>query len=164
MSKTEHPAEDFNLKISGEGINVERKIDSQTLAAVMAAIIGAQRFDSQAGLVPTNAEATPPLQQPFMALREYLDKVEATRKQDQIVAIGHFISHYEAQPHFSRDEVRSHFSIAREPMPKNFARDFGLAVKAGMIAEVHQKHGFFYVTKTGISAVERHFAKINKRK
>ena len=164
MSKTEHPEEEFNLKISGEGINVERKIDSGTLTTIMAAVIGAQRFDSPASLDPTNADVTPPLQQPSMALREYLDKVEATRKPDQIVAIGHFISHYEAQPHFSQDEVRSHFSIAREPMPKNFSRDFGLTVKAGMIAKVYQKPGFFYVTKTGISAVERHFAKINKRK
>ena len=164
MSKTEHSEDGFNLKISGDGIDVERRIDSGTLAAVMAVVMGTHRFGSPESLRTTDAPGTHILQQTSVALREYLDEVEAIHKADQIVAIGHYISLYEDQPHFSRDEIRSHFSTAREPLPKNFSRDFGLAVKSGMIAEAHKKPGFFYVTKTGISAVERHFAKTNKQK
>ncbi|MBL6935647.1 MAG: hypothetical protein ISR48_09560 [Alphaproteobacteria bacterium] len=159
MPKTENPEEEFDLRISGGGINVERKIDSKVLAAVMAAVMGAQGASDYANPELNNTDVKPQQPNIRMSLREYLDDVQATRKPDQIVAIGHFISHYEERPNFSRDEIRARFSTAKEPMPANFSRDFGLAVKAGMLAEVHLKQGQFYVTKTGIRAVERCFAK-----
>ncbi len=163
MTKTENPEEEFDLRISGGGINVERKIDSNTLATVMAAIMGAQGASGEAILRLNDTDVKPKQPNIRMSLREFLDDVQATRKPDQIVAIGHFISHFEERPDFSRDEVRARFSVAKEPMPANFPRDFGLAVKAGMLAEVHQKQGQFYVTRTGISAVERHFPKTKQK-
>ena len=163
MSEAESQREEFDLRISGDGISVERKIDSRTLAAVVAVVVGKKRFDEKESLSQHGAEVMTSVLQPRMTLRQYLDDVKASRKSDQIVAIGHFISHFEGQPDFSRDEVRSRFSIAREPMPKNFSRDFNLAVKDGVIAEVHQTPGRFYVTKAGISAIEKHFAKIQQK-
>ena len=164
MSENENSAEEFDLSISGDGINVERKIDSKTLAAILALAIGTQRADDATSPIPRDVDVTSPLPEIPMSLREYLDKVGASRKPDQIIAIGHFISHYEHQSDFSRDEIRSRFSIAREPMPKNFSRDINLAIKAGMLAKVHQKPGYYYVTKAGISAIERHFTKIEEKK
>lgn len=157
MTSTERPEEKFNLKISGDGINIERQIDNRTLAAILALAIGSQQSGDATSPIQRVIDVTNLLPENPVSLREFLDKVGASRKPDQIVAIGHFITQYENQPDFSRDEIRSRFSLAHEPMPKNFSRDLKLAIKAGMIAEVHQKPGYYYVTKTGISAIERHF-------
>ena len=81
------------------------------------------------------------------------------RKPDQIVTIGHYVMHFEGQDDFSRDDVKTRFSIAREPMPANFSRDFALAEKSGMIAKVHGKEGHYYITKVGLSSVQNKFSK-----
>lgn len=163
MSEKENSVEEFDLTISGDGINVERKIDSKTLAAILTLVMGTQKFDDTTSTIPRDDNVASPFPETPMSLREYLDKVGASRKPDQIVAIGYFISYYEDQSDFSRDEIRSRFSVAREPMPKNFGRDFNLALKAGMIAKVHQKSGNFYITKTGLDAIKRNFAKIKQK-
>jgi hypothetical protein len=157
MLKNDIPTEEFDLKLSGDGISIEKKIDRQTAAAVMAAVLGVRptsTIPSQAGGVGARHPSEEQL-----SLREFLDEVKAVRKPDQIVAIGHYICHQEGQPNFSRDDVKARFSTAKEPMPANFPRDFGQAIKAGLIAEAHQQAGRFYVTKTGTQAVKRHFSK-----
>ena len=94
-----------------------------------------------------------------VSLREFLDEVHAKRKPDQIVTIGRYITQFEGQADFSRDEVKSRFSVALEPMPANFPRDFRVAERNGMIAKVHGKEGRFYITKTGLRAIKDKFAK-----
>ena len=156
--------EEFDLRITGGGIEVKRKINGRTLAGLMAVVLGRQLVDDPSSSLDNNTtDATGILPHSSMNLRHYLDTVKASRKPDQIVAIGHYLSLNGSQTDFSRDDVRSHFKVAREPMPKNFSRDFSLAVKAGMLAGVYQKPGSFYVTKSGIKAVEGHFSR-NKQK
>jgi NDP-sugar pyrophosphorylase family protein len=160
MLKNEPPLEEFDLKLAGDGINIEKKIDRQTAAAVMAAVLGVHPTStepSQAGVVGVQHQ---PEEQ--ISLREFLDEVKAVGKRDQIVAIGYYICHHEVQSNFSREDVKARFSAAREPMPANFPRDFNQAIKIGMIAEAHKHAGRFYVTKTGVQAVERHFTKAPK--
>lgn len=161
MPEAENPAEEFELKLSGDGINIDKKIDRQTAAEVMAAVLGVRAAPIGSG--QTHNARSPNESEEQMSLREFLDEVKAIRKPDQIVAIGHYICHQEGQSNFSRDDVKTRFSTAKEPMPANFARDFGLAMKAGMVAEAHQQAGRFYVTKTGIQAIERHFSKESKK-
>ena len=161
MSEDETTDEQFDLKLSGEGISIDKKIDRQTALDVMAAVMGG---GVASGGARQAAHAGPFEQSAVqLSLREFLDEVKATRKPDQIVAIGHYICHQEGQPHFSRDDVKVRFLAAKEPMPANFPRDFGLTIRNAMIAEVHGNPGSFYVTKTGIAAVERNFAKGSKK-
>ena len=93
----------------------------------------------------------------MVALREYLDQVGASQKSPQIVAIAHYLVSHEGKATFTRDDVKSRFAAAKEPMPTNFPRDFGASIKSGMIAEAHQRPGEYYVTKTGIQFIERRF-------
>jgi hypothetical protein len=161
MSGHEDVSEKFELKLVGAGIEITRKIDHQTAAEVMALVLGARPVASANEKTPAQAETE--ISQPQVSLREFLDEVNARRKPDQIVAIGHYLSTYGSQPTFSRDDVKMRFSAAKEPMPKNFPRDFGLAIKAGMIAPAHQQAGYFYVTKSGIQSVERRFSSESRR-
>lgn len=161
MPEGENPTEEFELKLSGDGINIDKKIDRQTAAEVMAAVLGVRPESIGSGQTRNTRSQKESEEQ--MSLREFLDEVKAVRKPDQIVAIGHYICHQEEQSNFSRDDVKTRFSTAKEPMPANFARDFGLAMKTGMVAEAHKQAGRFYVTKTGIQAVKRHFSKEPKK-
>ena len=159
MARNEIPENMYNLSISGLGIDVDRMIDGQTLAGIMALVMGA---DKTVADVTASTGASAPSTDGVVvkvSLREFLDEVRATRKPDQIVAIGHYITQFQGQADFSRDEVKAQFSVAREPMPANFPRDFALAVRAGMLAEVHGKQGRYYVTKTGLGAMKSKFSK-----
>ena len=159
MNPNPNTEEEFKVRISGDGVDVERVIDGETLAAVMTILVTSdltrQELISGIGDV-TNITQTTKVP---LSLREYLDSVNAKKKADQIVAIGSFLLNYENRSNFSRDEVRSRFASAHEPIPTNFFRDFKTALKSGMIAQVHQKEGFFYVTNLGIQAVEDCFSK-----
>jgi len=93
-----------------------------------------------------------------LSLREYLDKIGASKKPDQITTIAHYICDYERQDDFSRDDIRSRFLTARESPPGNFGRDFAVALKNGWIAEVHGKRNRFYVTAKGAQAISNNFS------
>jgi len=93
-----------------------------------------------------------------LSLRECLDKIGASKKPELITTIAHFICHYERQDDFSRDDVRSRFLTAREPLPRNFGRDFAVALTRGWIAEVHGKKSRFYVTAKGAQAINDNFS------
>ena len=144
----------FTVTISGIGIDIKRGVSAQKVAAVLNVIMGTE----------PSATAGTPLSLPStgagasrVSLREFLDSVGAATKPDQIVTIGHYLSVHEGKETFSRDDIKARFSSARERMPSNFPRDFGAAIKAAMIAEDHAHPGQYYVTNTGLQAVERRF-------
>ena len=159
MAQSEIPDDEFQLTISGRGVNVDRLIDGQTLAAVMAFVMGADTPATRGPVATGDSSASADGAVVQTSLREFLDEVHAKRKPDQIVTIGYYITEFEGQKDFSRDEVKARFSIAREPMPANFPRDFGLAEKSGMLAKVHGKEGRYYITKTGLGAINNKFSK-----
>ncbi|MER9237874.1 hypothetical protein [Mesorhizobium sp. M0633] len=146
--------EQFTLTLKGNGVEIKREISPDQFAAIMSVVIGRDMSASNTSTASTGAPVELPVK---ISLREFLDEVKAVRKPDQIVAIGHYIGLHEGQPTFSREDIKDRFAAAREPMPSNFPRDFGVAIKAGAIAGAHQKAGHYYVTKTGIQAVDRHF-------
>jgi hypothetical protein len=152
----------FSLSLSGDGINIEREIDREVALQVINVVLG---VGGQRGSVAINPES--PAAQLHAAvplsLREYLDDVKAVRKPDQIVTIGHFICEHEHAGDFGRDDIRSRFASAREPLPANFSRDFAWTVKNGWVAEVHGKKDRYYVTSKGIQAVESHFSQETKK-
>ena len=159
MTQAEFSENEFRLTITGDGVNVDRLIDGKTLASVMAFVMGADKSLTQASVATDGSSPSVGGGVVTRSLREFLDEVHAKRKPDQIVAIGHYITQFEGQENFSREEVKARFSAAREPMPRNFPRDFGLAEKSGMLAKVHGKDGRYYITKTGLSAINRKFSK-----
>ena len=149
--------EEFRLQISGPGLDVDRMVNSETIAAVLSAAMAPRPSGARETNVSSISDSDSSLST-TTSLREFLDGVGATAKSDQIVAIGSFLSKVERQAEFSRNDIRSRFSSAREPMPSNFSRDFSKTLRKAFIAEVHKKPGFYYVTKTGMQAVQNHFS------
>ena len=120
MARSEIPDDEFHLTISGRGINVDRLIDGQTLAAVMALVMGAEKPVTRAPVATGESSPSAAGAVVQTSLREFLDEVNANRKPDQIATIGHYIAQFEGQEEFSRDDVKARFSVAREPMRRIF--------------------------------------------
>jgi hypothetical protein len=148
----------FSLRLSGEGINIEQEIDQRVALQVVQVVIS-----GGAPIVASHLSAAPKGDVPSadgvsLSLREYLDKIGALKKPEQITTIAHYICDYERQADFSRDDIRSRFLTAREPLPGNFGRDFAVALKNGWIAELHGKKNRFYVTAKGAQAINNNFS------
>ncbi|HWY14272.1 MAG TPA: hypothetical protein VNX86_03930 [Rhizomicrobium sp.] len=146
----------YSLRLSGDGINVEQQIEQPVALQIVQVILG-----GGAPVVAAQNSARSenrPSGSARLSLREYLDNIGASKKPDQITTIAHYVLEYEGQDDFGRDEIRSRFLAAREPLPANFARDFSVAQKNGWIAEVHGKKSRFYVTAKGLHAIGNNFS------
>lgn len=157
---SEEPEEKtFSITLSGDGMSFDRKITQQVALHVMNVVLGTGVTPSVVANAPLGRsvgevqETSLPL-----SLREFLDKIGAIKKPDQITTIAQYIIDYEKQEDFDREDIRSRFLTAREPLPGNFARDFALAQKNGWLAEVHGKKNRFYVTTKGIQAINNGFS------
>jgi hypothetical protein len=153
---TEETPKVFSLRLAGDGINIEQQIEQHVALQVVQVVMGG----GAPAVAPTNAgvqaDARFRTGAP-LSLREYLDNIGASRKPDQIATIANYVCEIEGQADFSRDDIRSRFITAREPLPANFARDFAVALKHGWIAEVHGKKDLFYVTARGVQAINNKF-------
>jgi hypothetical protein len=153
---SDESAKMFALQLTGEGINIEREIDQRAALQVLQIVMG--------GAITVPASVAGPVgnaqskETVSLSLREYLDKIGASKKPDQITTIAHYSCEYEKQEDFDREDIRSRFLTAREPLPGNFGRDFGVALKNGWLAEVHGKKNRFYVTAKGVQAINNQFS------
>lgn len=143
----------YSLRLSGAGINIEQEVNQQVALQVVQVLMG-----GGVKAVSDPSPTEPLIDGVSLSLREYLDKISASKKPDQITTIAHYICDYEKQEDFSREDVRSRFLTAREPLPKNFGRDFAVALRNGWVAEVHGKKSRFYVTAKGLQAINSNFS------
>lgn len=154
---TEEPSKMFSLRLSGDGINIEQQIEQRMALQIVQVVMGggaAVAAPPSEGTKSDNRSSGGVL----LSLREYLDKIGASKKPDQITTIAQFVCEIEGQEDFSRDDIRSRFITAREPPPGNFGRDFAVAERNGWIAEVHGKKNRYYVTAKGAQAISNNFS------
>jgi len=162
----------FELKLDGNGIRVERRVDAATAWRVLAALMEADGAAAASPSVPamaapqTAAPAAarqPPANgqpaspgQSVHSLREFLDAHEPGRNVETIVAIATYLKAHRGMDTFTKEDVRKGFREASEPVPGNYGRDFNWARSAGWIANTDTRGGY-YVTETGRKAVEANF-------
>lgn len=147
----------FSLRLAGDGINIEQQIEQRVALQVVQVVMGggvAAVASQTAGSKPDTRSSDGV----SLSLREYLDKIGASKKPEQIATIAHYVCEIEGQADFSRDDIRSRFITAREPPPGNFGRDFVVALRNGWIAEVHGKKNRYYVTAKGALAINNNFS------
>jgi hypothetical protein len=144
----------FALRLSGDGINIEQQIEQRMALQIVQVVMGGGASAAMPSGAHTNARTA---DRASLSLREYLDEIGAKKKPDQITTIAQFVCEIEGQGDFSREDIRSRFSTAREPPPANFGRDFAVAERNGWVAEVHGKKGRYYVTAKGAQAIKNNF-------
>jgi hypothetical protein len=81
------------------------------------------------------------------------EKNPATNSQ-KIALFAYYREKYEGLSRFSRGDLKTYFSKAKESPPGNYDRDFNNAVKVGWI---HEDGSESYLTSKGLEAVEAGF-------
>lgn len=161
--ENEIPApEEYDLKLSGPGLTIERQIDQDEALQIVAILMGGAGIPrSQPGVgrpVPAMTSPAAARAGARLSLREFLDSVEAKRNPDKILAIGRYLLDQRGDETFGSDDVKKQFRAAGEPVPANFGRDFRWTITNAWIAEVHEEKGQYYVTESGNHALEQKFS------
>ena len=167
------PRATFDLRLDGNGINVDRSVDITTAWRIMALVMEADGVPAgvpgATGAAPkqmTSSEDSAPPPAPTRAelgtggmqsLREYLDEHEPGRNVEKIVAIAAYLEVRRTMQTFKQQDIKSAFREASEALPGNFGRDFNWARKTGWIANADGKRGEYYVTDSGKKAVAAKF-------
>jgi hypothetical protein len=151
-------SESYTVQIEGQGLSFTRKIDAPTLGRVMNAMLGGIETPLSNPMASGVREEESVGIERKLSLREFLQEAGAKRYPDKIVAIGHYLEEIEANPGFTKDDIKARFRTAGEPPPGNFPRDFSAAVGLGWIAEDPTNPGQLYVTRSGREAIEQGFS------
>ena len=146
----------YALSLTGDGISVQRQVPlSVALQIVSLAMGGIDQNSRSSAQRPVSPQRRA---NPAVAIREFLDDVSAKRNPDKITAMAVYLRDHLGRESFSRDDVKALFRKAGEAAPANYARDFGVALSSGWIAEDHAASGEYYVTKSGDDALAERFA------
>jgi hypothetical protein len=146
----------YKVSIKGPGINVERKVSEVQANQLLVALV--------TGRTPPK-EGGPPGSQEIEAdsIAEYLGAASAKSAPERITAIGAFLTRYRDRKSFNREDLETAFQDAAESVPKNLHRDIKNTVREGWIAPRPGEKGLYYVTKTGLQAVNDNFQRGSKR-
>jgi hypothetical protein len=90
-----------------------------------------------------------------MSLNELINEKKPGTSAQFIALFAYYRERYEGLPRFSRNDIESYFSRAKEKPPKNYDRDFVESVKKGWI---HEDADDSYLTSKGTEVVESGFA------
>jgi hypothetical protein len=90
---------------------------------------------------------------------EFVAASGAKRNPDKIAAFGVFLMDELGNASFTREEMRQTFQRAGEPVPGNFPRDFGWAIRNKWISAVIDSPNEYVITKSARDAVANKFSK-----
>ena len=162
------PETTYSLNLDGNGVTVRRDVPESTARKIIALVMGGAALQPAShGLAPPAGDAAPDWEPGARlgqtSIRNFLDEAGPKRNADKITAIAAYLKDL-GQGTFTRDQVKKHFRMAREPIPGNYGRDFADALATGWIAEDHTYPGSYYITSSGEAALRDGFpGKIRRR-
>lgn len=149
--------ETFELKLAGDGVSIEKRVNRQVAMAIVSAVLG----NGLALASPAKTPAAPASSSTSIAAspREFLTESGGKTNAEQITALGHYLCRYEGRESFSTKELKDAFRRAHETIPKNLPRDLSTAIKSGWLHEAPGKRGDYYVTNSGMQQIETQFGR-----
>lgn len=159
--------EEFELSLKGTGISLTRNVNRDEALQILAIAMGSGggfATGPRQPQEPRQHQQSPVATGSRMALREYIDQVEAKRNPDKILAIANYLVDHRKQESFTSEQVKGQFRAAAEATPANFARDWRWTITNGWIAPDHDVPGEFYVTSSGHEALAACFSQEVKKK
>lgn len=136
--------EAFNISLKGPGVTIEREISEEVAQQVALFIL-------------TGATHHPRHTEP-LSLNDFLQQSNARRNPERFIAIAYFIKKYRNRISFDKNDLIDGFEEAGQKFPANFSRDFKAVKSSGWIAHKSGRPGTFYLTESGVSAVETKFS------
>jgi hypothetical protein len=165
MDESSKPQENlYKLSLLGEGVAIEKQVSlNQALQIVQIAMTGDNSklgsvFSAGTVRSPKSRQSNSSVSGGRETVGEFIQRVEASRNPDVITAMAFFMRQQDGMDVFTKDDIKSRFRFARIPLPKNFSRDFNIAIEGAWIAEDQEDPNLFYITQTGENAVEAGFA------
>lgn len=155
----------YRLTLKGDGITVERDISEVLAKDIIAMILGGGTLQTGPKF-PTSSTAMPQQNHsqqqnssgvPRKSLREYLNEVGARKNPQKILAIAGYLVKFTGKEIFSIADIKPQFKVASEPVPANLTRDFQIVSQNGWIAQDHEERKMFFITKTGLDALDNRF-------
>ena len=140
----------FHIALKGPGIIVERKI-SEDLA-------------QQVALLILTGGKNQILHDESISLNDFLQQCNARRNPERFVAIAYFLKKYRNRLSFDKNDMVDGFEEACQQFPANFSRDFKAVKSTDWIAPKSGRPGTFYLTESGISAVDTKFSSEGSQK
>ncbi len=149
----------FDIQISGQDLNIVRRITGDQLALVTSIIFASEKVSAPLSVSSLAKEQgiNVAVSNKPQSLREYLDAAGANTKVEIITTIVSYLIDVVNQDDVGKEEILDSFGKAREQLPANFSRDFNAALASGYIAECRNPKGRYYVTKSGTDAVKSGF-------
>jgi|GraSoiStandDraft_41_1057321.scaffolds.fasta_scaffold241800_4 hypothetical protein len=160
----------FRLKLSGDGINVDRAVSAEVAQQIVAIALGTapsvgQELGKQvAASVAQGLAAQASAGRGSPSVREFLLQQEAKRIPEQITTIALFLKNHRNSAVFTKKDLVKAFEDAQEPVPKNLPRDIGWTVRVGWIAPKAGMKDTYYITGSGETAAGAKFPADVRRK
>lgn len=159
----------FRLKLSGDGISVDRTVSAEVAQQIVAITLGTspsvgQELGKQvaASVAQGLAQASGGRGSP--SVREFLLQQEAKRIPEQITTIALYLKNHRNSAVFTKKDLVKAFEDAQEPVPQNLPRDIGWTVRVGWIAPKAGMKDTYYITGSGEAAVGAKFPSDVRRK
>jgi len=161
------PDTEYTLKLTGNGVTLDRKISKELGERVAMLIISDGTADVDRDVEAKSRKdgagggghtETKPPGLGKKSLREYINSHSAKKIAQQIVAIGSYYQAKNGADTFTREEMEKGFKEGKVPKPSNPSRDIAKTIGYGWIAEADEDD-HYYVTETGETAVTGNFAK-----
>lgn len=150
---------DYQLTLKGNGISIEKTISGDVAAAIMSVVMGG-RLPAPRGVGQSGATSTAPrVGAGSLTAGEFVADSGATRNPDKIAAFGVFLMDELGNASFTREEMRQTFQRAGEPVPGNFPRDFGWAIRNKWVSAMIGSPNEYVVTNAAREAVRNKFSK-----
>jgi hypothetical protein len=159
----------YSLKLAGGGLSIDREITEELASQIAMFVISggkaelSQADGGQPGLSTSTqgSGAIPTDKSP----QEYLQQSGAKKIPQKMTALGHYVlGTQKGKKSFSQDELKGALEDAKEKVPANFNRDLSAAIKRGWVARVTGEKDAYYVTGTGIAAINQQFPHSKKKR
>jgi hypothetical protein len=156
-SESNENEETVTIKITGHGIDLERRLPLSWLPRLTQLLFGSGESVVAAATSihtsdPTRVSQAVPggfLERP-VGIVEYIREKRPQTASDTILVLAGHLELSENRRPFSRDDLRRLMRAARIPEPANFPRDVGVAVAKGYIQPLGDG---FQLTNTGLELV-----------
>jgi hypothetical protein len=150
------------LTIRGPGLAFDREIPDALVLRVMRLVLTG---DDEPSITPaTSAGGGGSSGGRKQALVEYYRHVGPKKYPEKLVTIGAYLQEVMGRTSVTPDELKAQFRAVAETAPANLPRDLRIAVGEGWIAEEHDLPGSYFVTRSGLDALERGFSTDGGRK
>lgn len=144
------------LSIQGAGLKFERDIpDAVVLRILKLVLTGGGQIDDSPVAEDRADNGTGARRE---ALAEFYRRVAPKKNPQRLTVIAAYLQSRLGRSSFTHDDLRSQFRHVGESAPANLPRDFRDAIAEGWIAEDHDAPGQFYVTQSGLDAVDAAFS------